>query len=230
MPIRRTFVDWKTPLLPQVADYLIERYTVGDRLDMRRVVAVLTGRRASRRLLELLLEKAGERRPDFIPPRMVTFDHFPEMLYPQQRRLADDLTQLLVWKKALSSIPAREIAAALPQIPDDRAVPSWLSLCESLRRQHNELAEEGMEFDHVFETLSRMGNLQEAARWKALRRIQSEYLIQMDALPLWDREAARLVAADQDECRTDHDVILVGTVDMSRVVQKMILQAASASS
>jgi ATP-dependent helicase/nuclease subunit B len=226
MPIQRHFINWDQPVLPAVADLLIDRYSTDDGLDLRNVVMVFTGRRAARRMLELLLEKAADRWPAFMPPRMVTFQRFPEMLYPQRQKLADELTQLLVWKKALSAIPAAELTAALPAIPGDEAVPSWMSLCESLRSQHNELAEEGMEFDEVAEALSRLGNSSEAERWRALRRIQSEYLMQMDGLGQWDREAARLVAVQNEECRTESDIMMVGTVDMSRVVKQMLDQVA----
>ena len=226
MPIQRHFIDWNEPVLPAVADLLIDRYATTDELDLRNLVMVFTGRRAARRMLELLLEKASVRWPAFMPPRMVTFRHFPEMLYPQRQKLADELTQLLVWKKALSAIPAADLTAALPAIPGDEAVPSWMSLCESMRSQHNELAEEGMEFDEVAESLHRMGNNSEAERWRALRRIQSEYLMQMDGLGQWDREAARLVAVQNEECQTESDVIMVGTVDMNRVVKQMLDQIA----
>ncbi|MFY9253698.1 MAG: PD-(D/E)XK nuclease family protein [Fuerstiella sp.] len=226
MPIQRQFIDWNQPVLPATADYTINRYASGRELDLRSVVLVFTGRRASRRMLELLLEKAAKKWPAFIPPIMTTFQQFPEMLYRQRNQLADDLTQLLVWKKALSSISARELKAALPNIPKDDAVPSWLSLCESLRTQHNELAEDGMEFDEVFTALLKAGNREEGERWKALRRIQSEYLVQMDNLELWDRQASRLIAVQNKECVADFDILLIGTVDISKVVRQMLDQVA----
>ncbi len=227
MTIQRVFLDWTAPALPAAADYLIQRYVSDDQLDLSGVVLVFPGRRAARRMLELLVEKAADRWPDLLPPTMTTFDRFPEMLYPQQQELADDLTQLLVWKKALSSVPKAELKAALPHIPDDDAVPSWLSLCETLRGQHNELAADGMEFDQVQQELINAGHAMEAKRWKALRRLQAEYLMQMDALQRWDRQAARLVAVDRQECRSDGDIILVGTVDMNRIVRRMIDQISS---
>ncbi len=224
MPLTRHFLDWTQHALPAAADYVIQRYAQADELDLSRVILVFPGRRAARRMLELLVQKCSAQWPGFFPPRMVTFQQFPEMLYPQQFQLADDLTQLLVWKQALGSIPARELSAALPSIPADEAVPAWLALCESLRRQHNELAADGMEFDRVYEELSKHGNESEALRWKALRRIQSEYLMRMDDLKLWDRQAARLIAVEQNECSTESDIILIGTVDMNRIVRQMLDQ------
>jgi hypothetical protein len=224
--ITRHFLDWTKPALTTAADYLIGRYAHGDQLDLSKVILVFPGRRAARRMLELLVQRGGSKWPALKPPRMVTFHQFPELLYPQQQKLADDLTQLLVWRKALYAVRPQEIRAALPNRPDENSVSSWLALCESLRSQHNELAAEGMEFDEVHLKLVELGHSEEAERWKALRRIQSEYLVQMDELNLWDRQAARLVAVEMNECRTDSDIILIGTVDMNRIIRQMLDQVA----
>lgn len=227
MPIAREFIDWDHPILPEVVNYLIDRYATPDQLDLSNVVLVFTGRRASRRMLELLVDRAADRWPAVIPPRMVTFQRFPELLYRQQRKLAEELTQLLVWKRALEAVPHDEIRIAIPSLPPSENISAWMALCESLLTQHNELAADGMDFDEVFVALSQAGNHTEAARWKALRRVQSEYLMQMDDLELWDRQVARLVAVEQQECRADFDIVLVGTVDISRIVRKILSQVSN---
>ncbi len=226
MAITRHFLDWDKPALPAAADYLINRYANGDQLNLAKVILVFPGRRAARRMLELLVQRGGAKWPSLVPPRMVTFNQFPELLYPQQQKVADDLTQLLVWRKALYSVRPQEIKAALPERPDENSVSSWLALCESLRKQHNELAADGMAFDKVHLKLVELGHSEEAERWKALRRIQAEYLVQMDDLNLWDRQTARLVAVQMNECRTDSDIILIGTVDMNRIIRQMLDQIA----
>lgn len=227
MPIARHFIDWNQPLLPAVADYVIQRYAKGKQLDLRNVVMVFTGARASRRMLELLFEKAAKKWPAFMPPRMVTFRHFPEMLYKPKRRFAEDLTQLLIWKNAIQAIPAEQLAVALPQIPSDDAIPAWLALCSTLQTQHNELAEEGIDFSDVTEALKTLDNRDEVKRWEAFNKLQAEYLIQVDQMGLWDRQTSRLVAVDQQECAVDFDILLVGTADMNRVVQQMLDQVAN---
>lgn len=228
MPITRRFFDWNQPLLPAVATHLVQQYTVNGKLDLSNVVMVFTGARASRRFLEVLCDAAAPVDKAFLPPRMVTFKYFPEMLYDTQVQFADELTTLLIWQKAIRRIPKAELAAALPHIPDEDAVPAWMSLCESLRAQHNELAEDGLEFDKVQDELEEVGNRDEAKRWTALRRIQSEYLMLLDELKLWDRQASRLIAVDKNECHADFDIVLVGTVDMNTVVRKMLDQVADA--
>ncbi|MCH2203779.1 MAG: PD-(D/E)XK nuclease family protein [Fuerstiella sp.] len=227
MAIERHFIGWEQPALPLVAEYLIRHYATKDDLDLSNVILVFPARRAARRMLELLVECAAARFPALIPPRMVTFLHFPELLYPQQKKLADELTQLLVWMAAISAVPKQQIQPAIAALPPETSLPSWMNLCDSLRRQHDELAAEGLDFDDVFRILSRTELTEETQRWKALRRIQSEYLMQMDALELWDRQTARLIAVDQQECTTKHDIILVGTVDMNGIVKKMLDQVAN---
>jgi len=226
MSIERHFLGWDEPALPLAADFLIDRYAHAGELDMSHVTLVFPGRRAARRMLELIVTRCEVPYPALIPPRMVTFKNFPELLYPQQKRLADDLTQLLVWKRAIGNVPPREIRPALTMLPPDNSLPSWMKLCESLRRQHDELAAEGLDFGDVFQTLAGGRQPEETARWKALRRIQAEYLTQMDALQLWDRQTARLIAVEQNECTTQQDIVLIGTVDMNGIVKKMLSQVA----
>ena len=226
MPITRHFFDWNQPLLPAVAECLVQRYAKNNTLDLSNVVMVFTGARASRRFLEVLCDAAAHVDKAFLPPRMVTFKYFPEMLYDTQVQFADELTTLLIWQKAIHRIPEKQLVAALPQVPAQDAVPAWMSLCESLRAQHNELAEDGLEFDQVRDELKEVGNRDEAKRWEALRRIQVEYLTLLDELELWDRQASRLVAVEKNECHADFDIVLVGTVDMNTVVRKMLDQVA----
>ncbi len=227
MAITRHFLGWDKPALISAVDYLISRFAHGDQLDLSKVILVFPGRRAARRMLELLVQRAGNKWPAMLPPRMVTFNALPELLYPQKQQLADDLTQLLVWRRALYAVPEHELKAALPKRPPEDSVTGWMSLCESFRRLHNELAADGMEFDEVFEKLSQLGNYDEAERWKSLRRLQSEYLMQMDSLNLWDKQAARLIAVQQNECHTDCQILLIGTVDMNRIIRQMLDQVAS---
>ncbi|MBX3440470.1 MAG: PD-(D/E)XK nuclease family protein, partial [Planctomycetaceae bacterium] len=63
-------------------------------------------------------------------------------------------------------------------------------------------------------------------RWEALQQAQQEYLSLLDGLGLWDKQTARIVAERQRECRTEHDIILVGTVDLNRSTRRMLDQVA----
>jgi len=96
MTLERFFAGTDRPVLLDAVDFLAGRFACGDELDLSGVVVVVPGRRAGRRLLELLVQRHGDRWPGLRPPVIVTFEGFPEHLYPVQRPLAPELTQLLV--------------------------------------------------------------------------------------------------------------------------------------
>ena len=56
--------------------------------------------------------------------------------------------------------------------------------------------------------------------------IQAHYLGTLDRLGLWDLQTARLVAIRNNECRTEAQIVLIGTVDLNRSQRKMLDQVA----
>jgi RecB family exonuclease len=226
MGISRHFLGTSRPALAAAASYLIERFAAGSELDLSTAVVVVPGSRAARRLLELLVQLASGRWPGLQPPRILTFSELPELLYPPKKPFADDFTQLLVWRQALFACDQAELHAALPHPPDPEAIGAWTALCTTFRGQHRELAAEDSDFATVAKKLQDDGPAAEASRWKALEKLQKSYHSHMDQLELWDKQTARLEAVKRRECRTDKDIILVATTDISQVVCRMLDQVA----
>lgn len=224
MAITRHFLGTLQPALASAADYLIHRYASGHELDLSKTLVVLPSGRASRRLLELLVQRGGDRWPGLRPPRILTFAAFPELLYPPRKPFADDFTQLLVWRQALFTVPHEALKAALPHPPDPDAIGAWTALCTTFRSQHRELAAEDCDFRMVADRLKKSGPAAEAARWEALALLQDQYHKCMDQLDLWDQQTARLEAVRRHECRSQKDILLVATVDISQVVCRMLDQ------
>lgn len=224
MGLTRHFLGTLQPALVSATDYMVQRYVSDGELDLSGVVVVVPGARAARRLLELLVQRAGDRFPGLRPPRILTFSSFPELLYPPQKPFADDFTQLLVWRQALFSTPHSKISAALPHAPDPDAIGAWTALCTTFRSQHRELAAEDLNFDSVAGRLKADGPASESARWQALACLQESYHREMDKLELWDQQTARREAVKRRECSTEHDILLVATVDISGVVCHMLDQ------
>src|SRR5204862_1555798 len=95
MPIQRVFVDWQRPALAVAAEWLISfarRSGSADSADLRQVIVVVPGRRAGRRLLELLVQQAEEAGVVLSPPQILTEGSFPEQLYTPQKPFANRLT------------------------------------------------------------------------------------------------------------------------------------------
>jgi RecB family exonuclease len=226
MTIRRVFLGWERPALAAAADYLFERFASGEELDLEKVVVALPGGRAGRRFLEILVHEAEGRKLRLCPPRIVTAGKLPELLYTPQRPFAGGLVQQLAWIEALRRSAAKDVAAIVPAAPVENDLPAWLSLGEMLGRLHRELAAEALDFPAVAACGARIEGFREAARWHALAEVQKQYLAVLDGLELWDMQTARLVAIRNGECRTDTELVLLGTADLNRSQRMMLDQVA----
>jgi inactivated superfamily I helicase len=220
--ITRAFLGWKRPLLESAVDWLAQKSASRCELDLSQLIVVVPGRRAGRRLLEMLVLRAETDRLRLTPPRIETLGQLPEQLYPLQRPLASDLVQQLTWAKVLRESQRPLLKQIIPRPPSDEDALAWWSLGTLLWNQHRELAADG----HDFADVAKLGRNDrrgfEVDRWESLHQVQTAYLRSLDELGLWDAQTARLVAIQKGEPRTDHDLVLVGTVDMNQATRQIL--------
>ena len=130
MSIQRVFLGWDDPCLPHVAQWLHKRYRGDPGGGLGQITVVTPGRRAARRLLELLVQQAdGEA---LTPPRMTTVGQLPELLYTPQPPIADALRSLLAWIAALRQAPVQTRRAIVPHPPDQDDLLQWFQLALDL--------------------------------------------------------------------------------------------------
>ena len=220
--ITREFLGWEQPLLPSAVEWLARKYAAKDELTLGEVTVVVPGRRAGRRLLELLVLRAENERLRLTPPQIVTLGELPERLYPLQKPLASDLVQQLTWAKVLRESDRSLLEKIIPRPPGDDDVLAWWSLGTLLWNQHRELAADGRDFGDVAKLGRQLPDFAEAARWDTLQKVQKAYLRTLDELKLWDVQTARLVAIKHREPQTDRDIVLVGTVDQNQSTQQIL--------
>ncbi len=224
MPLSREFLDWKRPALQVAAERLIARFCRGERADMRRALVVVPGRRAGRRLLEILVEQCETVGLVLSPPKIMTEGSFPEELYVPKRPFANTLTQQLAWAKALQETPAAIRKKILPHPPAKQDTQRWLALGDALRKQHLDLAADGYSFADVIAAGGELSGFDEGPRWEALAKVQRKYHDLLDAEKLWDKQSARLIAIKNHELATDRLLFLIGTVDLNRALRQMLQQ------
>jgi ATP-dependent helicase/nuclease subunit B len=227
MAIQREFLGWKQPALVAATEYLLQRYSADGDCDLSRVVVVVPGSRVGRRLLEILVQQAEQRKLFFLPPQIVTEGQLPELLYEPQRPLASVLTQQLTWMNVLQQMPRAQLRPLVPHPPAADDPIRWLELGDMFRRQHAEFAADGLDFSAVLKRSHQWEGFSEGPRWQALCDLQRAYLDKLDKLHLWDAQTARLVAIEKQEPRTDSDVILLGMVDMNTALRSMLSQVAA---
>jgi hypothetical protein len=226
MPIARKFLDWNRPALHAAAEWLIARYRTENLLDMQHALVVVPGKRAGRRLLELLVE-GGERIDlPFSPPQLVTPDSLPEQLYVPKRPFANELTLRWAWVKALQQTPRDRLRPLLPHAPEPHDTPRWLQLGAVLSKLHVELAADALNCAAVRQSANTIDGFAEDERWQALEALQTVYLQTLDALNLWDVQTARLVAIERHEVATEREIVLVGMADLPRAHRLMLQQVA----
>jgi len=226
MSLSRHFLDFSQPALLSAADYLIQRYQCGGLADMSNAIVVLPGRRAARRLLEILVEQAELRGLLLSPPTLETVGRLPEHLYQAKRPFASDLTQQLAWARVLRDADRARLLRVVtaPTAADD--IVSWLDLAQLVWQLHTELAADGLDFRDVADRGQELETFAEAERWATLRYVQTQYLETLDKLQLWDKQTARLVAVKTRECQLSRDVIILGAVDMTKIQRDMLSQVA----
>ncbi|MGD9646103.1 MAG: PD-(D/E)XK nuclease family protein [Pirellulales bacterium] len=223
MPVRRLFVDWNRPALVSAADHLATEYRFVNVIDLSSVVVVLPTSEAARRLVELLVLGARSRGCRLIPPRRaVTTGDLPEMLYVNQRPFAGSLAQRLAWRRALSDMAERRRRLLVPQPPADDDLFAWLALGQLFADLHTELAGDRLTCAQVAERGADILARGERDRWAALAELEDRYLAVLDATGTWDKQTARLVALERQECRADFDIVLIGTVDLPHTERAMI--------
>lgn len=222
MAITREFIGWERPILVRAVEFLIDRYATADHCDLGRIIVVVPGRRAGRRLLELLVETASERFPDFVPPQIETSGTLPELLFVNQQQYANKLICNLVWAEALRAPDHRALRSVVHDVPAANDTDAWLALADLIREKHRELAAEGLDFEDVAIACRKVNETTESKRWFALRAVQVDYLHRMDQIRYWDPQTARLEAVKRGECETDRDIVLVATVDLNRGIKQML--------
>src|SRR5262249_32049637 len=226
-PISRKFVGCAKPPLQEAARRLEARYRQHGTLDLGRVIVVVPGQRAGRRLRELLAYLAEDQNPWLTQPQVVTESQLPEMLYTPKLPFAEELVQDLAWAQALRDLSAERRQYILPHPPPAEDALRWLAVGQVLRCLHVELAADGLNFAAVHRNGLKLANFIETERWQALVEVQQRYLRLLDEQHLWDIQTARLKAIELREIRTDCDIILLGTVDLTATLKQMLEQVAA---
>jgi len=224
MAVTLRFLGWDRPGLVSAVDHLVTRFGQAGLLDLRSVVIVVPGGRAGRRLLELLVDRAGQSGWALFPPKIITQGNLPELLYCPKRPFADDLVQQLAWVEAIRGSDPASVQAIFPTLPEANDLMAWLALGQMLSRVHRELAADDLSFAKVAKEGGKLPGFPEAKRWDVLAGVRQAYLDRLLELGLWDKQSARLYAIEHGECTTQDEIVLLAAADMNVAERRMLKQ------
>ncbi len=220
--VERVFLGWDRPLLPAAASHLVEHYIQGSLADLRPASVVLPGRRARRRLVELLLDEAEARGATLIPPRAITVGNLPELLYTTTEPVADEVTSRRAWSRALRSVNRESLKEVFPHLPRNDSPAAWDELAVLLAGLHQNIAREGHRFGDVVRICRSGLFFNDGARWDVLAQVQRQYLKLLERAGVVDHFASRLAALDSEVDRFVGDVWLVSVVELPAVTERLV--------
>ena len=210
--------------LDAAAAWLLHRFGP----DLSGVVVAVPGKRAGRRLEELLVERAAAdpRARALWPPEVVTAGALTDRLLQLERPAASRLLRTLIWTAALRETAPDALAriAAAPPPADD--LPGWLALAEELRALHAALGAERLDFAAVAQRVARElagpAGEAEVAHWAALAAVQQLYRRRLAALGCGDPHDLRGEAIEAGRLDRSRRVVLVGVVETSGLLRAVV--------
>jgi hypothetical protein len=225
--IRRDWMDWSSPCLPEAAARLRRRggAETGP-CDLRRVLCVTPGRRDGRLLLHLLAAQCHERGRALVPPAIVTPGDMVDRLLGLPAGDASAPELILAWMAALDESGPAALKPLFPAMP---AAPDLLGrrdIAATIARLRDELAGARLDFVAVRRNLdARHAPAFETARWSALATLQERYLATLTAAGHDDPHDRRRDALAGDSGAADIDeVVLVATRQLNQL-QRDVLDA-----
>ena len=216
------FLGWDKPALPTAAAHLIEHYIEGPVADLRPATIVLPGRRARRRIIELLLDEANVRGATFIPPEATTVGNLPGLLLSSPKPFADEVISRRAWSRALRSVEREAVETVFPHLPESDSHTEWDELAGLLAGLHQNLAREGHRFADVVRICRSGLVFDDGARWEALGRVQEKYLQLLEQAGVADRFETRILALKHDVTPFTGDLWLVSIVDLPTVTRRLV--------
>jgi ATP-dependent helicase/nuclease subunit B len=149
----------------------------------------------------------------------MTVGHFQEKLYVVKKPIASRATQIHAWLRALRDTPSDQLASVFPDWNPEAAFLERVEYAQILFRLYDEISEDLIDFGVV---AGEVEQPEERRRWSVLQKVHENYLRTLDRLELWDRQAARRHALREQEVFTDHDLVVLGAIDLSRSHQDFL--------
>lgn len=225
--IKRVFVDWSRPLLPQAAREIHQRLGTGPDADWSKVLLVVPGARAGRRLLELLIDIAEADDRLMEPPRIVTIGRLAETLSPPVFPRATSAERLLAWGLAIRELPSDLFAALFSRFNESPDLSLLMAMAGMLDRWRSEFASDGWTWADVHARLCETRPTIGVERYTSLARLEALYEAKLAQAERTDgigwKRSRPLVLAEVSWTR----LFMIGVVDFGETTVQLLDAAAN---
>ncbi len=189
--VRRHFLPWDRPLLPQAVAFLADGWSGAGPLDLAHLLVVVPTRQSGRRLREALAAHAATRGGAVFSPRVLTPD---TLVSPDSAPgTATRLETLLAWTEVFRELAPDALRAVFPVDPPERNFGWALRLAREFARLQGTLAEAGLRLADIAAIMGE--NFPEAERWRQIAELERWHAAALAARGLRDGPAAKIARA-----------------------------------
>ncbi len=213
---RRHFLDWATPLLPTLTDWLLDVPSGPGAPDLSPTVIIVPTAGAGRRLREALAMQAGE--SGLLSPQVITPEVLISWSTPPGNPVAGRGESVTAWAAVLAELPLQEWRALFPIDPVSQEL-SWAVQAAGNLLQLRRTLEEGARTLGMAALDLGPGH-PEVARWEALARLEKLAAGRLESAGWRDSTLVRLDAARHPILPEGVTrVVLAGVPDSIRLVR-----------
>jgi len=224
-------LGWNQPLLHSASEWLLAPRNVAQAPDLSGLIVVVRGRRAGRRLLELLALRCAEAGSILVPPEILTASSLVRRLTRSQAgepERADPLACALAWAEAIKRADETQRDKLFRRPGNTEPGPglgALVGLGRHLHRVWSELGGGGLTFHDVKTVLAeRFPHIAdfEIPRWEVLERLHDVAAEILDGHGLVDPTDFLIRKARSGDLVPGRSVVLVGVAEMPRVVSEFL--------
>jgi ATP-dependent helicase/nuclease subunit B len=224
MSISRTFLGWSEPILQAAVKLLVANHREESSLNFSGVTCALPGRRAGRKLLELLANEGERLGVAVIPPRIITAGNLPETLLGITFTQESTLRKQLLWHTVLKEADPECLSSIFPKIQkwgDSLNMTAWElgTYLDSLRK---ELGGSGKTFKDIPRLVEGFASEE---RWQALAKLEDSYLELAERTNTVDQLSIRLSALKSPKLITGQ-LYLIGLTDLNLLTKNAMMGSA----
>lgn len=226
MSISQIFLGWSEPILHAAVKLLVQNHRDETTINFSTVTCALPGKRAGRKLLELLANEGERLGLTVIPPRTVTTGRLPEMLLGINGTPESSLRKQVLWHTVLKDADPACLKSIFPKIQgwqDSLNMSAWElgSYLDSLRK---ELGGAGKTFKEMPQLVEGFASEE---RWQALSTLEENYLSLCRKTETSDQLTLRLAALANPN-PIEGELYLIGLTDLNGLTKEALKRSSLA--
>ena len=224
--MERIFLGWDTHFLNLVTNYLIKSYVKGDILDLRNIKIVVTGSKAHKRLLEILLIECDKQNLKFIPPKTFTPQSFFSYVVNlnanlnDSKKTATELDSKLFFVKALKNNSEIVKNLLLKGTSFENDTSSFILLAEKIYTLYKDISASNLQFEDIPKKAIILDYFEDDKRWDALSIIYKDYQKQLkdnNFIDVFIKRREFLNDTKDNSVNLDGDTLFLNIPDLNNV-------------